>query len=155
MIKSLTRLLASSNSRHGHKQHFRMTCLQGFHSEESRNKYFEYCKDNETVRIEMPKRGSFLKFHDDQHQFKVSFDMYADLEAILKPIEAHKPNPEELYTKEINQYIPSGFCQYSKFAYGKVENPMKLYRGWDCVKMFCNYIETKPKGYIICSQKSP
>ena len=40
-----------------------MNCLQGFSYEESRNKHFEYCKDNETIRIEMPKKGSFVKFH--------------------------------------------------------------------------------------------
>ena len=66
VIKSLSRLLGSSNSKHGHKQHFCLNCLQGFHSEESRDKHFEYCKDNEAVRIEMPKEGSFVEFHDGQ-----------------------------------------------------------------------------------------
>ena len=28
----------------------------------------------------------------------------------------------------------------SKFAYGKVENLIKLYRSYDCVKVFCDYI---------------
>ena len=145
MIKSLTRLLASSNSNHKYKQHFCMNCLQGFHSEESRDNHFKYCKVNETVRIEMPKRGSFVKFHDGQYQFKVPVVMYAGFEAILKPIEAPKPNPEESYTKVINQHIPSGFCAYSKFAYGKVENPLKLYRGENFVKVFCDYIKNEAK----------
>ena len=43
--------------------------------------------DNEIVRIEMPKEDSFMKFHDGQYQFEVPFIMYADFEAILKPIE--------------------------------------------------------------------
>ena len=29
---------------------------------------------------------------------------------------------------------------YSKFAYGKVKDPLKLYRGKDCLEKFCNYI---------------
>ena len=127
-IKSLTRVLRSSNSKHKCKQHFCMNCLQGFSREESRDKHFEYCKDNETVRIKMPKRGSVMKFHDGQNQFKVLFVMYADFEAILKQIEVPKPNPEESYTQVINQHIPSGFCMYGKFAYGTVKNPLKLYR---------------------------
>ena len=58
-IKSLTRLLASSNNKHKCKQHFCLNCLQGFYSEEiSRDKHYEYCKNNEAVRIEMPKEGS-------------------------------------------------------------------------------------------------
>ena len=33
----------------------------------------------------------------------------------------------------------------SVFTYGKVENPLKLYRGEDCVEMFCDYIENEAK----------
>ena len=91
--------------------------MQGFHSEERRDNHFEYCKDNEAVRIEMPKEGSFVEFQDGQNQFKVPFIMYADFEAILKPTNvATNVNPEGLYTLEINQHIPSGFSVYSKFA---------------------------------------
>ena len=120
VIRSLSRLLRGSNSKHGHKQHFCMNCLQGFPTEISRDKHFEHCKDNETVRTEMPKEASFMKFYNGQNQFKVPFVMYADFEAVLKPIEAPKPNPEESYNKVINQHIPSGFCVYCAFAYGKV-----------------------------------
>ena len=144
-IKSLSRLLGDSNSKHGHKQHFCLNSLQGFHSEESRDNHFEYCKDNEAVKIEMPKEGSFVEFHDGQNQFKVPFVMYADFEAILKPIEGPSPNPDKPCTKEINQHIPSGFCVNSMFTYGKAENPLKLYKGEDCVEVFCNYIENEAK----------
>ena len=65
----------------------------------------------------MPEEGLFVEFHNGQNQFKVPFAMYADFEAILKPTKASNFNPEESYTKEINQRIPSGFCVYSKFAY--------------------------------------
>ena len=91
-IKSLTRLLAISNSKHKRKQHFCLNCLQGCSLEESRDKHYEYCKDNEAVRIEMPKEGSFVEFHDGQNQFKVPFVMYADFEAILKPIKGTNLN---------------------------------------------------------------
>ena len=148
------RLLGSSNSKHGRKQNFCLNCLQGFHSEESRDKHFEYCKDNEAVRIEMPKEGSFVEFHEGKNQFKVPFAMYVDFNAILKPKKVIESDPKAPYTKEINQHVPSGFCVYSKFAYGKVENPLKLYRGEDCVEVFCDYIETKPRDFTICSLKS-
>ena len=82
-----------------------------------------------------------LGFHDGQNQFV----MYADFESILKPIEAPKTDPEESYIKFINQHILTGSCVCSKFVYGKVENPLKLYRGEDCVKVFCNYIENEAK----------
>ena len=138
VIKSLSRLLGSSNSKHKRKQHFCLNCLQGFSLEEGRDKHYEYCKDNEAVRIEMPEEGSFMEFHDGQNQFKVPFIMYADFEAILKPIKEPSFDPDKPYTKEINQHIPSGFCVYSKFAYGEVENPLELYRCEDCVEVFCD-----------------
>ena len=106
---------------------------------------FEYCKDNEAVRIEMPEEGSFVDFHDGQNQFKVPFAMYADFKAILKPTEGLSYNPEKLCTKEINQHNPSGFCLNSVFTYGEIENPLKLYTGEICVKVFCNHIENEVK----------
>ena len=56
------------------------------------------------------------------------------LSQFLEPIEATNPDPEEsdaegagkAHTKVINQHIPSGFCVNSKFAHGRVENPLKL-----------------------------
>ena len=122
-----------------------MNCLRGFPTEISKDKHFEYCKDNETVRIEMPEEGSLVKFHNGQYQFKIPFVMYADFEANLEPIQATNPNLEESYTKETNKHIPSGFCVYSKFAYGRVEKPLKLYRGEDCVEVFCDYISNEAK----------
>ena len=49
VIKHLSRLLASKNSKHHGKQHFCMNCFQGFTFESSRDKHYEYCKTNEAV----------------------------------------------------------------------------------------------------------
>ena len=66
--------------------------------------------------------------------------MYADFESILEPIQGPKNNPRISSTKGINNHVPSGWCVRSEFAYGKVENPLKLYRGEDCVKKFCDHV---------------
>ena len=58
VIKSLSRLLKSSNTKHKCKRHFCMNCLQGFMQEYSRDQHQVYCEDNESVRVEMPKPGS-------------------------------------------------------------------------------------------------
>ena len=93
----------------------------------------------------MPESGSVLKFHDGQYQFKVPFIMYADFESILQPISGCSDNPDNPSNRKINQHVPSGFCVYSKFTYSEVENPVKLYRGEDCVEVFCKYIEEEAK----------
>ena len=143
-IKSLSRLLSSKNSNTKHKQHFCMNCLQGFTQESSRDQHQVYCEDNESVRVEMPKQGSTVEFNNGQNQFKVRFIMYADFESILEPMGLQgsgSPNPNRSYTNEVNQHTPSGWCVYSKFAYGYVDNLLRLNRGKDCIETFCNYIK--------------
>ena len=140
-IKNLSRLLSSSNPSTKHKQYFCTNCLQGFTLELSKDEHQVYCDDNETVKVEMPCNGSTVEFYDGQNQFRVPFIMYADFEAILEPMQGLKPDPEESYTTKINQHIPSGYCVYSKFAYGDVKDPSTIYRGKDCVEKFCDYIK--------------
>ena len=90
-IKSLSRLLKSSNTKRKCKQHFCMNCLQGFMQESSRDQHQVYCEDNESVRVEMPKQGSTIEFKDGQNQFKVPFIMYADFELILELMDRVEP----------------------------------------------------------------
>ena len=127
-IKSLSRLLKSSNTKHKCKQHFCMNCLQGFTQESRRYQHQVYCVDNESVRVEMPKQGLAVEFKDGQNQFRVPFIMYADFESILELMDPVEPgSPSQPYTNEVNQHMPSGWCVYSKFAYGDVDNPLRTY----------------------------
>ena len=105
--------------------------------------------------VEMPEEGSLGKFQEGQNQFKAPFIMYTDFEAILEQIEAPNPNPKESFAKVINQHIPSGFCVNSKFAYGEVENLLKLYRGEDCIEVFCNYISNEARRLYHMFPKKP
>ena len=110
--------------------------------ESSRDQHQVYCEDNESVRVEMPKQGSTVEFKDGQNQFKVPFIIYADFESILEPMDPVEPgSPNQPYTNEVNQHTPSGWCVYSKFAYGDVDNLLRTYRGKDCIEIFCNYIK--------------
>ena len=139
-IKSLSRLLSKQNGKHKERQYFCMNCLQGFKEEKSRNERIGYCKDNESVRIEMPHKRPIVEYSDGQFQFKVPFTMYADFESILKLIQGLENNPRISATRGVNVHTPSGWCARSEFAYGEVKDPLKLYRGKDCVRKFCNHI---------------
>ena len=99
-IKSLSRFLSSSNSKDVHKQYFCTNCLQGFTRELSIDQHQAYCEDNETIRVEMPRKGSMVEFLNGQNQFKVPFVMYSDFELILEPIQGPNPDPKESYTSE-------------------------------------------------------
>ena len=80
--------------------------------------------------------------------------MYADFESIVKPMdERYKDRMNQLkakrtggsYTECINRHVPSGWCVYSKFAYGEIQDPLKPYRGKDCAERFIDHIVDKTK----------
>ena len=96
----------------------------------------------------MPTENPFVKFHSGQNQFKVPFVIYADFEAILQNVDEEaetNPDPLSSYTRKINRHVPSGFCTYGTFTYGKVKDPLFQYRGEDCVEVFCNHLEEEAK----------
>ena len=117
-----------------------MNCLQGFNEESSRDEHLDNCICKESVKVEMPHKKPIVQYSDGQFQFKVSFIMYADFESILEPIQGSENNPRISSTRGINNHIPSGWCVLSEFVYGKVENPLKLYHGEDCIKKFCDHV---------------
>ena len=139
-IKSLSRLLSSKNTKHNGKEYFCTNCLQGFWEECSRDEHVGYCKNNESVRIEMPHRRPIIEYSDGQFQFKVPFIMYADFESILEPIQGPGNNPRISTTRGINVHVPSGWCICSEFAYGEIKDPMTLYRRKDCIRKFCDHV---------------
>ena len=145
----------SSNSSDGHQQHICLNFLQGFHGKESRNKHFECCINNETDIIDMSEENSFMRFHSGQYQFKVPFVIYADFEAILQSSEeGTSPDPQTSYTRDINCHVPSGFCTYTTSAYREVEYSLRLYRGKECIMIFCNHIKEEAKRfyYMFCEK---
>ena len=101
-IKSLSRLLSSQNTKSKAKEHFCMNCLQGFKEESSRDEHVGYCKNNESVRIEMPHKNPIIQYLDGQFQFKVPFIIYADFESILEPIQGPGNNPSISSTRGVN-----------------------------------------------------
>ena len=139
-IKSLSMLLSTKNTNHKGKEYFCMNCLQGFKEERSRDKHIAYCINKDSVKVEMPHKNPIVRCSDGQYQFKVPYIMYADFESILEPIQGPENDPRISSTRSINNHVPSAWCVRSEFAYGKVKNPLKLYRGKDCVKKFCEHV---------------
>ena len=154
-VKSLSRLLSKQNSKHKEAQHFCTNCLNGFESEIIRDEHYEYCRSKDSVREEMPTKNPIVKYADGQYQFKVPFVIYADFESILVPVSGAPNNPEMSSTRGRNVHQPSGWCMYSKFAYGKVTNPLKQYRGRDCVSKFCETIMAEAKRLYESAPKKP
>ena len=155
-IKSISRLSSKLNGKTQHAYHYRMNCLNDFRIESARDKHYEYCSSNGDIKVKMPtEKEKWLKFHDGQYQFKVPFMLYADFESILKPVDERyrdrmntmktERKGKASYTEKINTHVPSGWCVRSAFAYEDVSDPLKMYRGKDCVEKFVEYIEEEVK----------
>ena len=155
-IKGISRLLHSLNATHKGAYHFCIDSLNGFRTESARDKHYEYYNNNHHIKIKMPtEKEKWLKFHDGQYKFKVPFMLYADFESILKPVDERyrdrmntmktERKGKASYMEKINTNVLSGCCVHRTFAYGDVPDPLKMYRGKDCVENVAEYIEQEVK----------
>ena len=107
----------------------------------------------------MPNKKPIVEYSDGQYQFKVPFMMYADFESILEKIQEVSNNPNVSSARGVNIHTPSGWCVYSKFAYGEVTNPFTQYRGLNCIEKFCEHIISEAKrlynSFPECSMQPP
>ena len=110
LIKSLSRLLSSQMSKHGHTNVFCLNCLNHFPNEEELKIHEEYRLKNQAIRIEMPEKGSFISFIHHNRSIKVPFVVYADFEAFMEEIPISKQNEKFSFTQKYQKHKPSGFC---------------------------------------------
>ena len=101
------------------------------------NRYQEYCNEYEAVEIELPEKGTILKYKNYHRLEKVPFIVYANFESYIKLLQSCEPNPESSYTKQYKKYEPSSLCYYIKCFDDEVYEPKinKLY-GKDAVQKF-------------------
>ena len=65
-IKSMSRLLKSSDATHKGAYHFCMNHLNGFQRDSARDKHYEYCSNNGHVNVKMPtEKEKWLKFNNE------------------------------------------------------------------------------------------
>ena len=106
------------------------------------SKHKEYCDDYEAVKIELPKKGTMLKFKNYHRLEKVPFIVYADFECFIKPIQSCSPDDKESYTKQYQKHEPSSFCYYIKCFDDEVYEPQLVsYTGEDAAQKFVEMFE--------------
>lgn len=76
-----------------HRKHFCMYCLQAFSSEDVLTKHQQNCIIINSVQgVTMPEEGETLQFKNYSKQMPVPFVIYADFEAITRPVSSCKPD---------------------------------------------------------------
>ena len=142
LVKNFSRLLSSQVSNHNGERHFCLRCLNHFWCQESLNKHQEYCGNYEAVKIELPKKGTMLKFKNYHRSEKVPFLIYADFESYNKPMQSCEPSPESSYTKQYQKHEPSSFCYYIKCFDDEIYKPKLVsYTGEDAAQKFVEMLE--------------
>ena len=96
------------------------------------------CENRDFKNVIMPSEDTkILEFNQWQNSDKASFIIYADLEGIIEKIDICKNNPENSYTRNLNENIPSCFPMSAISSFRSIGNKHDVYRGKDCMKKFC------------------
>ena len=146
LVKNPSRLLSRQVSAHKEGTHFCFRCLNPFWSHKSLEKHWEYCKNHEAVKINMPEKGTILKFKHHERSEKLPFIIYADMEALIKEMQNCDPNPLNSYTKKYQKHEPISFSYYIKsFDDNVYKSKLRMYTGEDAMEKFVDWIEDDVK----------
>ena len=128
-----------NQTKHEHRKHFCMHCLQCFSSERVLNDHKDNCiQVNGTQAVKMPdKSNNILKFNNFHKQQPVPFVIYADFEAIIEKIHGCKRNNDKSYTEAYQKHTDCGFGYKVVCCYDdKYSKEVKLFKGEKAVYKF-------------------
>ena len=132
-----------NQTKHEHRKHFCMHCLQCFSSDRVLSNHKDICiQVNGTQAIKMPnKDNNILKFNNFHKQQPVPFVIYADFEAITEKIHGCQQDGNKSYTEAYQRHTDCGYGYKVVCCYDdKYTKPIQLYRGEKAVYKFMENI---------------
>ena len=147
LINNLSALLSSQVNKHKSKLYFCLNCLNGYDDPEKLEKHKEYCSEEESIKINMPKPDTYIKFKNYLYSERAPFAIYADFESILKPLDTCKPDPNKSYTHKYQKHEPLSFVYYIKsFNESVYKSTLRKYikeneEDPDPIDVFINWLE--------------
>ena len=142
LIKDFNRFMYNQ-TKHEHRKHFCMHCLQCFSSDRILSNHKDICiQVNGTQAIKMPnKDNNILKFNNFHKQQPVPFVIYADFEAITEKIHGCQQKGNKSYTEAYQRHTDCGYGYKVVCCYDdKYTKPIQLYRGENAVYKFMENI---------------
>ena len=142
LIKDFNRFMYNQ-TKHEHRKHFCMHCLQCFSSDRVLSNHKENCiQVNGTQAIKMPnKDNNILKFNNFHKQQPVPFVIYADFEAITEKVQGCQQKGNKSYTEAYQTHTDCGYGYKVVCCYDdKYTKPIQLYRGEKAVYKFMENI---------------
>ena len=142
LIKDFNRFMYNQ-TKHEHRKHFCMHCLQCFSSERVLSNHKDICiQVNGTQAIKMPQKdNNILKFNNFHKQQPVPFVIYADFEAITEKIHGCQQEGKKSYTEAYQIHTDCGYGYKVVCCYDdKYTKPIQIYRGEKAVYKFMENI---------------
>ena len=137
LIKDFNKLMFRQ-TKHEHRKHFCMHCLQCFSREDVLTEHKNNCISiNGEQAIKMPEKGDKVYFKNHHKQLPVSFVIYADFEAITEKVQGCQPNNDKSYTEAYQSHKDCGYGYKVVCCYDdKYTKPVQIYRGENAVYKF-------------------
>ena len=156
LIKDFNRLMFRQ-TKHEHRKHFCMYCLQCFSREDVLTEHKNNCISiNGVQAIKMPEKGDKVYFKNHHKQLSVPFVIYADFEAITEKVDSCQPNNDKSYTEAYQNHKDCGYGYKVVCCYeDKYSKPVQIYRGENAVHKFmenmleeANWCKSKMKKHF-------
>ena len=137
LIKDFNKFMFNQ-TKHEHRKHFCMYCLQCFSREDVLTEHKNNCISiNGKQAIKMPEKGDKVYFKNHHKQLAVPFVIYADFEAITEKVQGCQPNNEKSYTEAYQKHKDCGYGYKVVCCYDdKYSKPVQIYRGENAVYKF-------------------
>ena len=159
IVKNKSALIASQINNHKGRREFCLNCFNSFNSPKALETHKKYCYENESVKINMPPPGTFLRFKNFLHSEKAPFAIYADFESLIKPMDNCDPDPNKSYTKKYQKHEPTSFSYYISSSIDGVFKPiLRKYtktkeEDKDAMDVFIKWLEEDVKAIANIEEK--
>ena len=127
-----------NQTKHGHKKHFCMHCLQCFSREDVLAEHIPNCiAINGEQAIKMPEECDEVFFNNHYKQLPVPFVIYADFEAITEKVDSCQPSDKKSYTEAKQKHTDCGYGYKVVCCYDdEYSKPVQVFRGENAVYKF-------------------
>ena len=150
LIKDFNKFMYNQ-TKHEHRKHFCMHCLQCFSREDVLTEHIPNCiAINGVQGVKMPEEGDEVHFRNHHKQLPVPFVIYADFEAITEKVDSCQPSDKKSYTEAHQKHTDCGYGYKVVCCYDdEYSKPVQVFRGENAVY---NFMENMLEEVDWCKQ---
>ena len=150
---NMSTLLEGKSSNH-HRDFYCLNCFNSYTSKNKLKEHEEICNNHNSCRIQMPKCfQKILKYNPAEKSLKAQFEIYLNLECLLKKEKSCQKNPEKSHTEKKSRHEPPGWEMLTRCSFDEEENKIDYYRGKDCIDELCKRLKERAIKIINYEEK--